>query len=137
MNIQEYEAKEFFRRYTIPVPRGIVADSSQSVEEAAKKLGIGRSRYFQILRAYREKGAIGLQNTKRGPKSNYRRSDVVVKQIIRHRFLDPDASAEVIAQKLQQCGYNLSIRSVERTIQEYGLQKKTLPAPARSSRAKN
>jgi len=37
-----------------------------------------------------------------GPKSNYRRTPAVVNQVLRHRFLDPDASAEVIAQKLRQ-----------------------------------
>ena len=47
--------------------------------------------------------------------------------MIRHRFLDPDASAEVIAQKLRQTGFAISTRSVQRVIDEYGLQKKTLP----------
>lgn len=48
----------------------------------------------------------------------------MVSQIIRLRFLDPKASAEVIAQKLRQTGVKVSVRSVERTITEYGLQKK-------------
>ena len=52
-----------------------------------------------------------------------------MRHVIRHRFLDPDASAAVIAQKLVQTGVVLSIRSVERIIQDYGLQKKTLPMP--------
>jgi hypothetical protein len=49
-----------------------------------------------------------------------------VRQVIRHRFLDPEASTEVIAQKLCQTGFVISIRSVARVIAEYGLQKKTL-----------
>ena len=56
-------------------------------------------------------------------RSNYRRIHEVVRQIIRHRFLDPHASADVIAQKLRQCGLAISTRSVERVIQEFGLQK--------------
>ena len=48
---------------------------------------------------------------------------------LRHRFLDPDASAEVIAQKLSQNGWEISIRSVQRVIEEFGVQKKTLPLP--------
>jgi hypothetical protein len=36
-------------------------------------------------------------------------------------------SAEVIAQKLRQTGFVISTRSVERVIEDYGLQKKTLP----------
>lgn len=55
----------------------------------------------------------------------------VVRQVIRHRFLDPDASAEVIAQKLSQVGSKISVRSVERVIEDFGLQKKTLPMPAK------
>jgi ribosomal protein S11 len=35
-------------------------------------------------------------------------------------------SAEVIAQKLQQARQQISIRSVERVISDFGLQKKTL-----------
>jgi hypothetical protein len=49
-----------------------------------------------------------------------------VRQVIRHRFLDADASAQVIGQKLRQVGCVVSTRSVERIIAEYGLQKKTL-----------
>ena len=49
----------------------------------------------------------------------------VVRQVIRHRFLDPEASPAVIAQKLSQAGWIISIRSVERVIEQFGLQKKT------------
>ena len=95
--------------------------------KAAKKFGYSRQRYFQLLHAFREQGAIGLKSDKRGPKTNYRRTDEVVRQVIRHRFLDPDASAQVIAQKLVQGGWPISTRSVERVIAEFGLQKKTAP----------
>jgi transposase len=93
---------------------------------AAEKFGYSRQRYFQLLHAFREKGSVALQSGKRGPKTNYRRTDEVVKQVIRYRFLDPKAQAEVIAQKLQQTGWEISVRSVERIIEAYGLQKKTL-----------
>jgi len=92
---------------------------------AARKFGYSKQRYFQLLHAFRERGAMGLKSDKRGPKTNYRRTDEVVRQVIRHRFLDPDASAQVIAQKLVQGGWSISLRSVERVIAEFGLQKKT------------
>jgi len=94
--------------------------------KASKKFGYSKQRYYQLLQIYREKGAIGLQNEKRGPKSNYRRTEDIIRQVIRHRFLDADASADVLAQKLRQCGKIISTRSVERIIEQYGLQKKTL-----------
>jgi hypothetical protein len=93
--------------------------------KAAKKYGLTYARYFQLRNAFLEFGSEGLRSRKRGPKTNYRRTDEVVRQVIRHRFLDPDASPEVIAQKLQQAGFAISIRSVQRVIQQYGLQKKT------------
>ena len=97
--------------------------------KAVKKFGYSRQRYFQLRKAFLEKGAIALMSRPRGPKTNYRRSSEVVCQAIRHRFLDPDASSEVIAQKLRQCGFKISKRSVDRIFSEFGLQKKTVQMP--------
>ena len=93
---------------------------------AARKFGFSKQRYFQLRAAFAELGAASLQSRKRGPKTHYRRTAEVVRQVIRHRFLDPDASAEVIAQKLSQSGWTISIRSVQRVFEEFGLQKKTV-----------
>jgi hypothetical protein len=93
--------------------------------KAAEKFGFTRQRYYQILRQFLHNGAEGLKSLKPGPKANYRRTDEVVRQIIRYRFLDPKMSPGVIAQKLNQNGFPIAIRSVERVISEYGLQKKT------------
>jgi hypothetical protein len=95
---------------------------------AAEKFRLSRGRYFQLREQFQQSGADGLVPQKRGPKQNYRRTDEIVRQVIRHRFLDPEASAEVIAQKLVQSGATISVRSVERTIQDYALQKKTASA---------
>ena len=92
--------------------------------QAAKKFGFSKQRYFQLRAAFDELGAQALQSQRRGPKTHYRRTAEVVRQVIRHRFLDSEASAEVIAQKLTQSGWEISIRSVQRVIEEFGLQKK-------------
>jgi transposase len=92
---------------------------------AAKKYDFSKQRYFQLRQILVEEGATALVSQKRGPKSQYRRTGELVRQVIRHRFLDPDASVEVIAQKLRQAGFKISTRSVERVIEEFGLQKKT------------
>lgn len=94
---------------------------------AAEKYGYSKQRYFQLRAAFSEHGALALLSKKRGPKTTYRRTDELVRQVIRHRFLDPNASADVIAQKLRQTGFVISTRSVQRVISEFGLQKKTLP----------
>ena len=94
--------------------------------KAAEEFGFSRQRYFQLLKAYSENGIEGLINKARGPKRKYRRTDQVVRQVIRHRFLDPQASTEVIAQKIRQTGFPISDRSVKRIVSDYGLQKKTV-----------
>jgi transposase len=96
---------------------------------AAHKYGLSRQRYYQLHKQFQENGITALFSQKRGPKSNSVRTDEVERQVIRHRFLDPDASVDIIAQKLRQAGVEISTRSVERTIEKYGLQKKTLPLP--------
>ena len=39
MNLHEYQAKELFERYGIPVPKGKLADQPNAVRQAAKELG--------------------------------------------------------------------------------------------------
>lgn len=97
---------------------------------AAQKFGFSKQRYFQLRQLYSSQGAVALASHKRGPKRNYRRTAELVRQIIRHRFLDDQASPDVIAQKLRQAGWTISTRSVERVLHDFGLQKKTLSLPA-------
>lgn len=97
--------------------------------KAAEKYGYTKQRYFQLRKVYERDGALGLLSKVRGPKTKYRRIDELERQVIRHRFLDPAASAAVITQKLRQTGFVISTRSVERVIADYGLQKKTLSMP--------
>ena len=94
--------------------------------KAARKYGFSRQRYFQLRKAYASGGASALANKKRGPKTHYRGTPQAVKEVVRHRFLDPRASAAVVAQKMRQCGYSISTSTVQRIIGAYGLEKKTL-----------
>jgi hypothetical protein len=93
---------------------------------AAAKFGFSKQRYFQLRHTFLTGGALALASHKRGPKGPSRRTDEAVRQVIRQRFLDPEASADVIAQKLRQCRLPISTRSVARVLAAYGLQKKTL-----------
>ena len=102
------------------------------IDRAAAKFGFSRQRYFQLRNLFLKKGAQALLSAKRGPKANYRRTQELVCQVIRHRFLDPEASTEVITQKLRQCNFEISKRTVDRVVTQFGLQKKTLsvsPSP--------
>jgi hypothetical protein len=106
---------------------------TEGIDRVAAKFGFSRQRYFQLRTLFLKKGGKGLLSTKRGPKSNYRRTQELVCQVIRHRFLDPEASTEVIAQKLRQCNFRISKRTVDRVINQFGLQKKTLPVSSSTS----
>ena len=106
---------------------------SEGIDRAAAKFGFSRQRYFQIRTLFLEKGGQALLSSKRGPKSYYRRTQEVVSQVIRHRFLDPQASTEIITQKLRQCKFRISKRTVDRVIAQFGLQKKTLSVPPSTS----
>ena len=58
MNIHEFQAKEVFSRYGIPVPRGIVAtsaDEAKAAEKAAKVSGpkVGDKRGRSQLKSFK------------------------------------------------------------------------------------
>ena len=91
--------------------------------QAAKNFGFSRARYYQLREAFLRHGTAAMVNKKSGPKGSFRRTPEVTKRVIRARFLDPEASPEVIASKLRQDGYVISSRSVERIISDFGLQK--------------
>jgi transposase len=96
----------------------------ESIDKIARRYGYTREHFYKIKKQYEEGGCLSLSDKPKGPKINYKRTDEIEKQIIRHRFLDPEANSEVIAQKMNQTGHAISQRSVERTIKAYGLQKK-------------
>jgi len=96
------------------------------VQAAIQKYGYTEQRYYQLLRKYKQEGSQALLDKKPGSDKQPVRTRDTLNQIIRLRFLDPFSSADVIAQKLNQIGHKVSKRSVERTITEYGLQKKRM-----------
>jgi transposase len=94
------------------------------VQHSIQKYNYTEQAYYQIKKKFMESGSQGLIDLKRGPKQKRVLMENVVKQIIRMKFLDPSSNVGVIAQKLNQNGIKISIRSVERIIQQYGLTKK-------------
>ena len=92
--------------------------------KTAQRYGCCKQTYYQWRARYRKEGAQALAGSKPGPRQNYRRGGEATRQIVRHRFLDPEASADVIAQKLRQDEFAISTRSVSRVLEDFGLQKK-------------
>lgn len=105
-------------------------ETSLGAVKAAKKYGFSRARYYQLLDNYKKDGFDGLRNQKTGPKKPSKCTEEVVREVLKHRYLDPDASAAVICQKITQTGYKISVRSVQRILRKYGLEKKTPPDSA-------
>ena len=118
-------ADQLARRFLMLVEGECLEDNVSTI---AEKYGFCRQRYYQLLETFKSGGLLALGPKKTGPKSNYRRTDQVVRQVLRYLFLDPEASAEVITQKLTQTQFQISLSSVHRIIADYGLQKKTLRA---------
>jgi len=96
------------------------------VYKAIEKYDYTEQSYYQMLNKYKQRGLGALIDQKRGSNKKPVRTDELEKQIIRMRFLDPLATTDVLTQKLNQINYKVSKRSVERTITEYGLQKKLI-----------
>jgi len=93
---------------------------------AAAKYGYTRQGYYKVLQQYRTQGAAAFFN-RPGPKTNYRRSEEVVRAVIRHRFQHPESPASELVRLLQAAGHRVGKRSVERVISEYGLQQRDYP----------
>ena len=123
-------------RLSVKLAMLIEGHSTIGVHEAIKKYGYTEQRYYQLLDKYLKDGSQGLIDKKTGSDKKPVRTKEVVNQIIRLRFLDPIASAAVLAQKLTQTGYKVSKRSVERTITEFGLKKNACSEPKKREEPK-
>jgi succinyl-CoA synthetase beta subunit len=58
MNIYEYQAKEIFKKYNIPVLRGKIAQNPKEAQEIAKELGKECVIKAQVYAGGRAKGLI-------------------------------------------------------------------------------
>ncbi|MFL5261460.1 MAG: helix-turn-helix domain-containing protein [Anaeromyxobacteraceae bacterium] len=109
--------------------------SGRPLDEVLARFGRSRTAYYEKLRRYREEGVNGLAARPPGPHGPWRRSHDVVRFVVTARLRDPSRSPEAIARDLAQLGHEVSVRSVERTLQQFGLtrsrpRRQTAAAPA-------
>ncbi len=95
--------------------------SGQPLESVLAKFGRSRSTYYEKLRRFRDEGLTGLLTRPPGPRSQWRRPLEVVRFIVTARLRDPARSATAIAEDLAHLGHTVSVRSVERTLMQFGL----------------
>lgn len=101
--------------------------SGRDLEEVLAEFGRSRSTYYEKLRRFRQAGLEGLLSRPPGPRSPWRRPIEVVRFIVTTRLRHPERTAAAIAEDLAQLGHSVSVRSVERTLSQFGLTR----APAR------
>jgi transposase len=99
--------------------------SGRPLPTVLEEFGRSRSTYYEKLRRFREQGVTGLLARPPGPRSAWRRPIEVVRFIVTTRLRDADRSASHIAEDLARLGHDVSVRSVERTLHQFGLTRPT------------
>ncbi len=102
--------------------------SGRPLDEILRQYGRARSTYYEKLRRYREGGLEGLLARPPGPRSPWRRPLEVLRFIVTTRLRHPDRSAAAIAEVLARSGHPVSVRSVERTLTQFGLARRARAA---------
>jgi transposase len=110
--------------------------SGKPLEAVLEQYARSRSTYYEKLRRFRTDGVAGLLARPPGPRGAWRRPLEVVRYIVMARLRQPGRTAADIAQDLSQLGHALSVRSVERTLTQFGLTRKP-PREAAAARGPN
>jgi transposase len=95
--------------------------SGRPLDEVLTEFGRSRSTYYEKLRRFREGGLEGLLSRPPGPRSPWRRPIEVLRFIVTGKLRQPDRSAAALAEELGRLGHAVSVRSVERTLSQFGL----------------
>ncbi len=95
--------------------------SGRPLDDVLQQYGRSRSTYYEKLRRFRDGGLEGLLSRPPGPRSPWRRPLEVVRFIVTTRLRNPDRGASAIADDLLRLGHPVSVRSVERTLSQFGL----------------
>jgi transposase len=95
--------------------------SGKPLAAVLEEFGRSRSTYYEKLRRFREEGVAGLLATPPGPRTAWRRPIEVVRFIVTARLRDPQRGAAAIAEDLRRLGHVVSVRTVERTLQQFQL----------------
>jgi transposase len=104
--------------------------SGRPLEEVLAVYGRSRSTYYEKLRRFREHGFDGLHSRPPGPRTAWRRPLEILRFVVTSRIRHPDQSAADIAAALERLGHRLSVRSVERTLSQFGLTRTARPTNA-------
>jgi len=103
--------------------------SGRALDDVLQQFGRSRSTYYEKLRRFREQGVTGLLSRPPGPSSPWRRPIDVIRYIVTARLRSPARTAPDIAEALVRLGHQVSVRSVERTLTQFGLTRNASRTP--------
>jgi transposase len=103
--------------------------SGRNLDEVLGQFGRSRSTYYEKLRRFREQGVEGLLARPPGPRSPWRRPLEVVRFVVTTRLRNPGRTAVEIGEDLARLGHVVSVRSVERTLSQFGLTRPAVRQP--------
>ena len=95
--------------------------SRRPIEEVSKEFDFSRDMYFYYKGKLESGGMLGLADGKPGPQKPSKRTEDVENRIIAIRFKRPELNMYEIQKILKQEGYEISPRSVGRSLSEHGL----------------
>jgi transposase len=107
--------------------------SGRPLATVLSEFGRSRSTYYEKLKRFREGGVAALLARPSGPRTAWRRPLEVVRFIVTCRLRDPTRTTAQIAEDLVRLGQVVSVRSVERTLTQFGLTRR--PAPRKPAEA--
>ncbi len=98
--------------------------SRESIDRICQKYNYSRDMFFYYKGKFDAEGMMGLVGEKPGPKNPRKRTEDVERFIIELRFKHPHLNMYEITHRLKEEGYDISPRSVARTLQGHGLSLK-------------
>jgi len=98
--------------------------SQEPIDKICHRYNYSRDMFFYYKGKFDAQGMIGLADEKPGPKKPRKRTEEAEGMIIELRFKLPHLNMYEIANRLKQEGFDISPRSVARTLQEHGLSLK-------------
>jgi transposase len=103
--------------------------SGRPLDEVLATYNRSRSTYYEKLRRFRDEGLEGLLARPPGPRSPWRRPIEILRFVVATRIRCPEQSAAEIAAQIERLGHRISVRSVERTLSQFGLTRQPARAP--------
>jgi hypothetical protein len=95
--------------------------SGRDLDQVLGEYGRSRSTYYEKRRRFAEEGISGLLPRPPGPRGAWRRPIEVIRFVVTTRLRHPRRAAHAIADDLARLGHPVSVRSVERTLSQFGL----------------